>query len=376
MGGEGNTAVPPPPLPADLNGVSASVLALEMLSADNNISRVEPRTGGRGGATGTQPTTTVNATSRLEGNNNVEAAQHTRSIANNNSVALAQHTPRSENNGVKLVQPVLDDGVGTAQVIRNTGVEPAKHTRRLNSNAGIEPARPIRIDGLGSAEPIYQGRKRRKSTEAGGWRSRYNAEEFESGEALASSQESEDTGGEQEVNSPGTTTKRRGVEGGEWDDAVVDVGGDDDDGGGDGNGGMGSMFVAGSGGGGGGDWLGAAGEPGGVARETSAEEGLGVGEGAGVAKGTGKGTGAWAEDGALAEAEGDGEAEGEAGAQRKRRKKKKKREPANAWKRRCADGNCQLGASFGAEGKAAVYCSAHKDPGMINVTHRRCDEPG
>ncbi|CAN0247678.1 unnamed protein product, partial [Laminaria digitata] len=43
---------------------------------------------------------------------------------------------------------------------------------------------------------------------------------------------------------------------------------------------------------------------------------------------------------------------------------------------RCADGNCQLGASFGAEGKVAVYCSAHKEAGMINVTHRRCDETG
>lgn len=54
----------------------------------------------------------------------------------------------------------------------------------------------------------------------------------------------------------------------------------------------------------------------------------------------------------------------------------KKRDPPNAWKRRCADGDCQLAASFGRLGKQAIYCSAHKDTGMVNVTHRRCDEPG
>lgn len=54
----------------------------------------------------------------------------------------------------------------------------------------------------------------------------------------------------------------------------------------------------------------------------------------------------------------------------------RKRDPPNAWKRRCADGECQLAASFGVLGKQAIYCSAHKDTGMVNVTHRRCDEPG
>ncbi|CAN0532615.1 unnamed protein product, partial [Scytosiphon promiscuus] len=44
--------------------------------------------------------------------------------------------------------------------------------------------------------------------------------------------------------------------------------------------------------------------------------------------------------------------------------------------KRCADGNCQLGASFGMLGKPAMYCSAHRDAGMVNVTHRRCEEPG
>lgn len=54
----------------------------------------------------------------------------------------------------------------------------------------------------------------------------------------------------------------------------------------------------------------------------------------------------------------------------------KKRDPPNAWKKRCADGTCLLGASFGMEGQSAMYCSAHKDAGMVNVTHRRCRERG
>lgn len=54
----------------------------------------------------------------------------------------------------------------------------------------------------------------------------------------------------------------------------------------------------------------------------------------------------------------------------------KKFEPPNAWKKRCAFGDCLLAASFGPAGKQAIYCSAHKDPGMVNLTHRRCEEQG
>lgn len=143
-------------------------------------------------------------------------------------------------------------------------------------------------------------RKRRKSAETGGWRSRYNADEFELGELNSSSVSCSSFSGGSDTESEEGQTRETGVgkggdgDSGEWDDILVDVGDD------------------------------------------------GTGDGGGV----------------------------------RRVKLIRKRDPPNAWKRRCADGTCLLGASFGYEGKQAVYCSAHKDAGMVNVTHRRCEEPG
>lgn len=146
-----------------------------------------------------------------------------------------------------------------------------------------------------------KNRKRRKSAETGGWRSRYNAEEFELGELNSSSMScSSFSGGSDTESDEGQPRDRDSGSGSgnsvDWDEILVDVGDDGD----------------------------------------------GVGDHGGV----------------------------------KRVKLIRKRDPPNAWKRRCADGTCLLGASFGYEGKHAVYCSAHKDAGMVNVTHRRCEEPG
>lgn len=168
-----------------------------------------------------------------------------------------------------------------------------------------------RAPSVESAVPTARrARKRRKSAEAGGWRSRYNKNEFESGDALLASS-SDGEGEDEDWMGAG---KRRASRHGGGDDAdaenaesdeLVDVGveGDDDD-----------LRVYGGGGG-------RARNPKGVVELV------------------------------------------------------KKRSPPNAWKRRCADGDCQLGASFGMPGKSAKYCSAHKDAGMVNVTHRRCEEP-
>lgn len=165
-------------------------------------------------------------------------------------------------------------------------------------------------------------RKRRKSAQAG-WRSRYNADEFESGEGIAESLD-EVTTKLEEVEGREPQREEQGDEDrdepdGEWMDAV-DVGGAED-------------------------------------REMDQDEGQ--------AKPRRSGRG--------------GSSNGSNGGSKVSDGKQlipKKRDPPNAWKRRCADGDCQLAASFGRLGKQAIYCSAHKDTGMVNVTHRRCDEPG
>lgn len=165
--------------------------------------------------------------------------------------------------------------------------------------------------------PERPARKRRKSAEAGGWRARYDKDEFESGEALllaSSDGEGEEVGwGETDDGAsrsrPGGRPETGNGWGGDEEDAesdeLVDVGGEEDD-----------------------DDLDVDGGGGGARNRKAAVETV------------------------------------------------KKRNPPNAWKRRCADGDCQLGASFGTPGKPAKYCSAHKDAGMVNVTHRRCEELG
>lgn len=177
--------------------------------------------------------------------------------------------------------------------------------------AGIDKSRRDNLKSNDSKTSNQGGngftRKRRKSAETGGWRSRYNADEFELGELNSSSVScsSSFSGGsdmESDEGQPRETGGGKGSGGddGEWDEILVDVGEEDGD------------------------------------------DGDGFGDGGGV----------------------------------RRVKLIRKRDPPNAWKRRCADGTCLLGASFGYEGKQAVYCSAHKDAGMVNVTHRRCEEPG
>ena len=178
----------------------------------------------------------------------------------------------------------------------------------------------------GNGDDKYGGRpprKRRKSAQTGGWRSRYNADEFELGKFSSSSRSSSSSTSDSDTESDGDMQQPRddgvGVVGSvgaggndegdaEWDETLVDVGGDED----------------------------------------SDEDEFG-------------------DDGGR-EVGGDGSM--------KRVRLVRKLNPPNAWKRRCADGTCLVGASFGFEGKQAVYCSAHKDAGMVNVTHRRCEEPG
>lgn len=172
--------------------------------------------------------------------------------------------------------------------------------------------------------PERPARKRRKSAEAGGWRSRYDKDEFESGEALLASSDGDgeedwrrEADDERAARSRvGGRPQPGGWSGGDAEDTedadaesdeLVDVGGEED-------------------------------------------YDLDVDDGGGGGSGTR-----------------NGEAAVDAA---------KKQNPPNAWKRRCADGNCQLGASFGTPGKPAKYCSSHKDAGMVNVTHRRCEEPG
>lgn len=214
-------------------------------------------------------------------------------------------------------------------------------------------------------------RKRRKSAESG-WRSRYSTEEFESGDAILSPSEelSDGVGG----GSGGSS----GSSGGGWEG--------------------GRHMPA--------EWranMGGAEESEGGKKEEEDDEDFSEqvevdvgGEHPGTYNGpvfSGQGTecrydgyddgasggnnscsGGEQDRGSVAGRGGGGSEERGAGV--KRRTPNKKRDPPNAWKKRCQDGDCQLGASFGYNGKPAIYCSAHKDAGMINVTHRRCEEPG
>eukprot|EP00903_Cladosiphon_okamuranus_P012942 g12084.t1 len=173
----------------------------------------------------------------------------------------------------------------------------------------VEPSVP---SAESTVPPSRPARKRRKSAEAGGWRSRYNRNEFESGDALLASSSDDKSEGEEDWTGGG---KRRASRHGGGDDADAEDGESDE-------------FVD-------------------VGVEEDDDD-LGVYGG------------------------GDG---GRARSSKGVVEPVKKRSPPNAWKRRCADGDCQLGASFGMPGKPARFCSAHKDAGMVNVTHRRCEEP-
>ena len=219
-------------------------------------------------------------------------------------------------------------------------------------------------DGLVTASPPNGGsgadggrpvRKRRKSAEAGGWRSRYDKDEFESGEALLSSSDSAEAGAEDD--SEGDTDDEEGFErrprkrGSRSEGEGVP-------------GAAAAAAVNRGGGGGGGGGLGG----GGAEDEWSDVVDVGVDDDGDEDEGEGE------EDGLEVSAAGG--AAGRAGKRKAEVAVVKKRSPPNAWKRRCADGNCQLGASFGRPGNPAKYCSAHKDAGMVNVTHRLCEEPG
>lgn len=199
------------------------------------------------------------------------------------------------------------------------------------------------LSSRGSGRPM---RKRRKSSEAGGWRARYNADEFESGDALASGNTSDTESDTETAIKAEKGSGGRARDGGvgreedkeEWDEDDVDVGGEEDD--------------------------------------TFNEEDKSDGGHSGSVLGIGATSGGNSSSGA--EREGGGGSSAGGGGRRGGRRvaSKNKRDPPNAWKRRCAAGRCQLGASFGRDGQQAVYCSAHRDPGMINVTHRRCESIG
>lgn len=232
----------------------------------------------------------------------VDAAvsQLTSTMVSSSSTMMASARPVRELARLDVGARPGDDGSPRA-----TAVRPA-----------VTPDGATAVDSPRRGRPV---RKRRKSAEAGGWRSRYNADEFELGDAaLASNDGSEESESERERGGDsGETEDAEKVEAEDWeedDDAVVDVGGNDD----------------------------------GVDIDADLDvDAAGAVENVGGRRGGGR-----------------------------RPRIAKKRNPPNAWKRRCADGNCRLGASFGPEGKTAVYCSAHKDAGMVNVTHRRCEEPG
>ena len=209
------------------------------------------------------------------------------------------HQPaRSSSSTGEIVVPGL--AAARAPIARSAEVD--------NGNANSN-GRGIGVGGA-VAPPERPARKRRKSAEAGGWRSRYNKDEFESGDALLASSDGESDEGWRVTD--GDADNRASGNGGDDEedaesDELVDVGVEEDD----------DLYVDGGGGGG---WEARN-------RKVAAEP-------------------------------------------------VKKRNPPNAWKRRCADGDCQLGASFGLPGTPAKYCSSHKDAGMVNVTHRRCEEPG
>ena len=221
---------------------------------------------------------------------------------------------------VKAESAFGGNGVAKKPPVEMVSTEPdADASRRGNGDDGYEGRPP---------------RKRRKSAQTGGWRSRYNADEFEQGEFSSSSTSDSDAeshgdvkqprdGGVGGVGSVGTEGEEEGDA--EGDDTLVDVGGDDilvDVGGDD------TVVDVG------GD-------------EDSDKDKFGD-------------DGGWGEGG---------------GGGMRRLRLVNRRIPLNARKRRCADGTCLVGASFGFEGKPAVYCSVHKDAGMVNATYRRCEGP-
>lgn len=43
---------------------------------------------------------------------------------------------------------------------------------------------------------------------------------------------------------------------------------------------------------------------------------------------------------------------------------------------RCNHPDCTKQPSFAMPGHSATFCGAHKQPGMIDVKHSKCKEPG
>lgn len=259
-----------------------------------------------------------------------------------------------------MAPPVAEEASALAAPAASTEAEmrgggsAERHTGdagRLDVHAAVVDGVPgIRFPSGGGGGPA---RKRRKSGEGGRWRARYNADEFESGDALALRNASETEPGMKTAAGveqgrggraqDGGMGEGGGVEEEESDGDVVDVGGGDG----------GDMFHH---------------ENNRRSDEAFPGSGLEVVTAA---------SGGYSSSGAEKEAGGGGSVGGDGGTRRRRRRASKdKKGPPNAWKRRCATGNCHLGASFGQDGHQAVYCSSHKDSGMVNVTHRRCESPG
>ncbi|CAM9157894.1 unnamed protein product [Ectocarpus sp. 8 AP-2014] len=214
--------------------------------------------------------------------------------------------------------------------------EPRKTAALLSATTAISDATVGNGQGSGDAVPAPSSRpvrKRRKSAEAGGW-SRYSKEDFVSGEALVLGSSSE---GEEEEDEEEQEPE-------EEEEAYTFQGQ-------------------------------RASRPEGGKRMRSANGGAGGGDG-----GWGEASDALLVDVGGDDPEDDEDALDDAGVGTTRKRKGavgpvKKRSPPNAWKRRCADGTCQLGASFAMRGEPAKYCSAHSDAGMVNVTHRLCMDP-
>ncbi|CAM9969403.1 unnamed protein product [Ectocarpus sp. 6 AP-2014] len=214
--------------------------------------------------------------------------------------------------------------------------EPLKTTVLSSATTAISDATVGNGQGSGDAVPAPSSRpvrKRRKSAETGGW-SRYSKEDFVSGEALVlgSSSEGEEEEDEEEQE-PEEEEENYTFQGQR------------------------------------------ASRPEGEKRMRSANSGAGGGDG-----GWGEDSDALLVDVGGDEPEDDEDALDDSGVGTTRKRKSavgpvKKRSPPNAWKRRCADGTCQLGASFAMRGEPAKYCSAHSDAGMVNVTHRLCMDP-
>ncbi|CAM9784339.1 unnamed protein product, partial [Hapterophycus canaliculatus] len=250
------------------------------------------------------------------------------------AAAAARQPDETRGGGAPRTKGLADGSkqpsVSQLSAAANLSAEPRVSSSSNNNNNSSSSSSNSNNNNSSSNSSMNSGRparKRRKSAEAGGWRGRYSKDEFYLGEA--SSDGGDDLMQGSDPSSPGEGKGTPGAfgsgggggevdEGGDSEGHLVDVGGEDDD-----------------------------------------DDDF--------------------EDDDLDDTNDEGSSG--RGAARKRKaaepwSAKKKRSPPNAWKKRCADGNCQLGASFGFLGKPAMYCSAHRDAGMVNVTHRRCEEPG